>query len=172
MNLVNHDFFMKKALNQAKIALKNNEVPVGAVIIDPNNEVIAQSYNKIEKLQKQQAHAEVLAIEKACKKIGNWRLNGCKIYVTIEPCLMCFGLIQLSRLEKIIFGAKSTLFGVGLYKVESSFPCVRKIDILGGIQKQECLGILKLFFSEVRNKRKESCEAKKNVSRRNKKETS
>src|SRR5688572_25609171 len=98
-----NEFFMDKALLQANVGLKNNEVPVGAVIVNKEGKIIARAYNRIESDQCQLSHAEAQAIKKACKKVGGWRLNGCWIYVTLEPCLMCFGLIKLSRLEGIVF---------------------------------------------------------------------
>ena len=154
---------MDQALHQAMLALKKEEVPVGAVIIGPDQTVLAKAYNKVEMVQTQLAHAEALAIQKACKKVGNWRLNGCWIYVTLEPCLMCFGLIQLSRFEGIVFGAESFLFGVGLSSVEK-FPSYSKnLKIIGGVRKKESLDLLKAFFDKARKKRKVTSETKSKI---------
>jgi len=146
---------MGKALLQANIGLKYDEVPVGAVIVDGAGKIIARAYNKIESEQCQLAHAEARAIKKACKKIGGWRLNGCRIYVTLEPCLMCFGLIKLSRLEGVVFGAQSNLFGIGLHDLENIKNYAKDINIVSGIKEKECVEILKKFFNSVRKKRKE-----------------
>lgn len=150
--------FMQKALEQAKKALKNNEVPIGAIVIDSAGSIIGRGYNQVEKKQTQAAHAECLAIAQAVKKIGNWRLNGSWIYVTLEPCLMCFGLIQLSRIEGLAFGAKSTLFGVGLDKIETLPFYTKNIAVEGNILEKECLDLLQVFFSKVRKKRKKENE--------------
>ena len=146
---------MNKALLQANLGLKQDEVPVGAVIVDGAGKIIARAYNKIESDQCQLAHAEARAIKKACKKIGGWRLNGCRIYVTLEPCLMCFGLIKLSRLEGVVFGAQSSLFGIGLHDLENIKNYAKDITIIPGIKEKECVEILKKFFNSVRKKRKE-----------------
>ena len=144
---------MNLAIKQAQEALKMNEVPVGAILIDEKEEVIAKGYNKIEGLGCQTAHAEVIAIEKACKKRGDWRLDGCRVYVTLEPCLMCLGLIQLSRIEAIFYGAKSQLFGVGLDN-GVGFPVYKKdLFIQGGIKATESIGLLQDFFKDKRNKK-------------------
>lgn len=146
---------MAKALQQAKRALQKDEVPVGAVVINKDGVVIARAYNKVETTQCHLAHAEVLAIKKACKKIKNWRLNGCWLYVTLEPCLMCLGLIQLSRLEGVVFGAPSTLFGAGLWYKKTKYPpYAKQLKIEGGVKEKESIALLKLFFSDKRKKEK------------------
>jgi tRNA(adenine34) deaminase len=158
---VNKEFFMKKAHKQALVAFKRNEVPIGAVIVDQNGLIIARAYNNVEAIQCQTGHAEVRAIEKACKKRGGWRLNGCWIYVTLEPCLMCFGLIQISRLEGIIFGAQSPLFGAGLNNSENTFLYAKNIIIQGGIMEQQSIDLLQLFFNKARKKASTKNEEKK-----------
>lgn len=154
------EFFMQKALSQARLALKNNEVPIGAVIVDKQGTIIARAYNQIEKQQCQCSHAEVLAIKKACGKIGGWRLNGCWLYVTLEPCLMCMGLIQLSRLDGVVYGARSPLFGVSLYNEITLPPYAKDLHIEGGVEEHESKLLLQHFFSNVRQKRKVSSETK------------
>ena len=140
--------YLKKAIDQAKKASANDEVPIGAIVVDSNGIIIGRGYNKMEKTGCQTGHAEVVAIEKACKKIGDWRLNGCSIYVTLEPCLMCFGLIQLSRIDRLVFGARSPLFGFG-YGTEK-IPPMGNLTIEEGIRKEECSDLLKKFFKKVR----------------------
>ena len=150
--LKNHEFYMARALQQAKIAANHNEVPVGAVIVGPDGEIIARAYNKVETNACQTGHAEVLVIQKAAKKIGDWRLNGCLIYVTLQPCLMCLGLIQLSRLEKVVFGAASPIFGTGSLTSNTNLVhnYLKKLDIKGGIKEKDCADILKSFFRKKR----------------------
>ncbi len=154
----NKEFYMSKAILQAKVSLKNGEVPIGAVIVDEHGKVIARAHNTIEQSQCQTAHAEVKAIERACKKRGDWRLNGCLIYVTLEPCLMCMGLIQLSRIDGVIFGADSTLFGYRLTHTRSMPSYAKNLKIEGGIKAEECTALLQAFFKSLRKKRKESSE--------------
>ena len=103
-------YYMQVAFKEAYKALKHNEVPVGAVIVK-NGKIIAKAYNKREKTNDVTKHAEIIAISKACKKIKNWRLEGCTIYVTMEPCMMCCGAIEQSRISKIVYGAKNDNFG-------------------------------------------------------------
>jgi len=153
---------MGLALHQAKKSLKMGEVPVGALVVDAAGKVISLAYNVIEKKQQQTAHAEMRAIQKACRKLESWRLNGYWLYVTLEPCLMCFGLIVLSRLDGVIFGAKSNLFGVEVnFGEKVKLPSYAKhMKIEGGLRQQEAVALLKEFFKGVRKERKASREAK------------
>lgn len=152
----NHEFYMKKALKQAYKAFSQDEVPIGALIVAPGGHIIAKSYNKVEQKQCQIAHAEIRAIEKASKKMGNWRLEKCWIYVTLEPCAMCMNLILLSRFAGIVFGARSPIFG---YQLDKQGPrqLYRKdtVKIIEGICETEASGILKQFFKQKRNKSRE-----------------
>ena len=147
-------YFMGKALEQAKRSLLYDEVPVGAVVVNDKGIIIGRGYNKVEKNGTQNDHAEIIAIRKAAKKVGDWRLQGCSIYVTLEPCLMCFGLIQLSRIEKIIFGAPSTLFGASLMMANNLPTYAKHLQVEGGVKRQECLEVIKMFFKEKRKKGK------------------
>jgi len=149
---------MQKALLQANLAFKKGEVPVGAVIVDSDGQILARGYNKIEKNGCQLAHAEVLAIKKACKKIGGWRLDGCWMFVTLEPCLMCFGLMKLSRLKGVVFGAKSSLFGAGLDFNQLPTFYKKNFKIIGGVLEKESVGVLKCFFKKAREMKRESSE--------------
>lgn len=132
------------ALRQAKNALRKEEVPIGAIVVNKEGKVIGRGYNKMEKIKCQTGHAEVVAIEKACKTVGDWRLDGCTVYVTLEPCTMCFGLIQLSRMKRLVYGAKSPLFGFGDSKKRSDF------EIIEGIQGDESKALLQRFFGGIR----------------------
>lgn len=142
--------FMKEAINQAKFSLENNEVPVGAVIVK-NNKIIAAAHNEKEKRGVATAHAEILAIEAASKVLGDWRLNGCSMYVTLEPCPMCAGAILQSRISELHIGTFDDVAGA----------CGSVIDILGSkylnskaIVKwyycDECSNLLSDFFKNRR----------------------
>lgn len=139
--------FMEEALKEAKKAYKKNEVPIGAIIVK-DNKIIARSYNRKEKTQIAIQHAEILVIEKACKKLKNWRLLDCSLYVTVEPCMMCCGAIIQSRIKKIVYGTKNSNFG----SVESVANLLNKndIEIKSGILKEKCEAIITEFFNKKR----------------------
>lgn len=143
--------FMLKALEQAKIAYKKNEVPIGAVIVK-DGKVIAEGYNKREKKQNALFHAEIVAINKACKKLKSWRLDDCDIYITLEPCLMCFGAILNARLKNCYFGAYDKSGGSISANNELLNKSIlnHKLNVEGGILKEECADILSTFFEEKR----------------------
>lgn len=141
---MNDEYFMKKALEQAKIAYKYNDVPIGCVIVR-NNVIIASSYNRKEMDNIATYHAELLAINEACKKLGTWHLEDCTLYTTVEPCIMCTGAILQSRIAKVVFGTSNESFGY-LSKLENS-----KLEVLPNILKEECSNILSDFFRKQRN---------------------
>ena len=148
-----HDFFMLLALAQAEKALAKDEVPVGAVVVNPEGVVVARAYNKVEAKGCQIAHAEMLAIQKACKKLGDWRLNGYWVYVTLEPCAMCMNLMKLSRIAGVVFGAESPLFGYHLDKNDGvRVYNSNAIEILGGIFSEKSVSLLRRFFKNKRKK--------------------
>ena len=153
-------FFMQKALMQARVSLRRDEVPIGAVIVNKEGVIIARAYNQMEAKKSQLAHAETQAIARACKAVGNWRLIGCFIYVTLEPCLMCLGLIQLSRLEGVIYGAQSHLFGA-LSLGAQQIPLYKKSFVIeGGVEEKQSIELLQTFFKKIRRTRKVSSETK------------
>ena len=139
--------YMREAIREAKKSLKSNDVPVGAVIVK-DGEIIAKAYNKREKTQQTIAHAEILAIGIANKKVGNFRLDGCEIYVTKEPCLMCMGAILSSRIKKIYYGARDKRFGTESLAQDNNFN--HKCEIEGGVLSSECEGLLTNFFKSIR----------------------
>lgn len=143
-------YFMKAALKEAKKAYAEGEVPVGAVIVR-NGEIIARGRNKREKNKNALAHAEIMAIDKACKKLGGWRLFDCEMYVTLEPCPMCAGAIINSRLKKVTIGALDEKSGA-VMSVVSLFdlPFNHKPEIEIGLMKDECRKMLSDFFKELR----------------------
>ena len=140
--------FMEIAIKEAEKAYKKNEVPVGAVIVK-NNKVIAKSYNKREKKQNVIKHAEINAIEKACKKLKTWRLEECEIYTTLEPCLMCCGAIEQARIKRIYYAASSPSFG----QVENNnkvFQNNTKIEICKIDNEEKAVELLQNFFKSKR----------------------
>ncbi len=151
MKMIKDDnYFMSLALKEAKKAYLEGEIPVGCVIV-LDDKIIARAHNKREKLQSSIAHAEILAIKKACKKIESWRLNDCKIYVTLEPCSMCAGAIIQSRISNLIYGAKDYRFGahislINLFDVKFN----HEVSVKNGILEEECSKIIKDFFKELR----------------------
>lgn len=145
--------FMSLAIAQAKIAKKMDEVPVGCVIVK-NGEVIAKAHNLKEKKNCANYHAEMVAIERAAKKLNNWYLEDCELYVTLEPCIMCAGAVINSRLKSVYFGAYDPKAGavVSLYNILSDNRLNHTVDFKGGIMEEECAFLLSDFF---RGKRKE-----------------
>ncbi len=143
--------FMRQALTQARKASAKNEVPIGAVIVSPDGRVIARAHNQVESKDTQSAHAELLVINRAGKKIGDWRLNNCWLYVTLEPCSMCMNLIYLSRLAGVVFGANSPLFGYRLDNKQSN-QVYKKItvSVVEGVCADESAQLLKRFFNQKR----------------------
>ncbi len=139
--------YMIEALKEAKKAYKKKEVPIGAIIVR-NDKIIARAYNRKEKSQVAIQHAEILAIIKACKKMKNWRLLDCTLYVTVEPCMMCCGAIIQSRIKKIVYGTKNDNFG----SVESVDSLLNKynIEIKNGILEEKCKKIITEFFNKKR----------------------
>lgn len=147
--------YMRLALKQAKKALEQDEVPIGAVIVK-DGKVIASGYNKTEKTQIALKHAEVVAIEKACKKLKSWRLDDCEIYITVEPCAMCAGAIANARIKKVYFGASEPKSGCA----ESKYPILTDnglnhvTEFEGGILGEECSKLLSGYFKAKRQKNK------------------
>lgn len=147
-------YFMKKALLQAQVAYKKGEVPVGAVVVK-DGEIISRGYNLRESTNDPTAHAELLAMKKAAKKLNSWRLSGCTLYVTLEPCPMCTGLIINSRIDKVVFGAYDQKAGccTTLYHLATDERFNHRASVLGGVIEEECAKILSDFFKEKRNNR-------------------
>ena len=140
---------MQQALLQAKKAFETDEVPVGAVIVDSiSKEILAQSHNLTENLQDATAHAEMLAIQAACKKKGSKYLNDCDIYVTLEPCPMCAQAISFARIRRIYFGAYDSKSGGVEHgaRVLNATSCHHTPEIIGGIEETQCAQLLKAFF--------------------------
>ena len=142
--------FMNEALQEAKIAFSNGEVPVGAVIVK-NGEIIARGHNMREQKQNALSHAETEAINSACKKLGSWRLDDCELYVTLEPCPMCTGAIINARIKTVVFGAFDNNAGCMDSVINlCDYPLGHKPEVYAGICEDECKKILQDFFKKLR----------------------
>ena len=152
-NINDHLWLMDEALKEADKAYREDEVPIGAVIVDSAGTILSRSHNHKEKAHNPCGHAEILAITEACKNIGNWRLLDCSIYVTLEPCPMCLSALVQARIGHLYFGAYDTKGGAlslnyNFYKdqkLNHSFP------VLGGLRHFECSRLLSTFFKEKRS---------------------
>lgn len=147
--------FMKEALKEARKAYNKEEVPVGAVIVK-DGQIISRAHNLKESKKMATSHAEILAIEKACKKLGAWRLEGCEMYVTLEPCTMCVGALINSRIKKIYIGTNDEKTGACGSKINLLEDVVfnHKVEVERDILKPECEKILKDFFKFLRERNK------------------
>ena len=143
-------YFMEQALKQAYKAFLKNEVPIGAVIVK-NNKIIGVGYNKRNKSKLATRHAEIIAIEKACKKNKDWRLENCEMYVTAIPCPMCAGAIVNSRIKTVYFGATNENSEIFCNIMSNSY-LNHKTNFEGGLLEKECSDILKKFFKNKRIK--------------------
>ncbi len=149
------EYFMKKAIAQAKAAERRGEVPIGAVIVK-DGKVIARAFNSREGKRLATAHAEILAIERACKRLGDWRLNGCEMFVTLEPCFMCAGAVANARLSKVYFGASEPKGGAcgSVFNVPERTGLNSYTVVVGGVLGEECSALITDFFENKRNKMK------------------
>lgn len=142
--------FMRQALLLAGCAKNDGEVPVGAIVVK-NGEIIGSGYNLRESKGMATAHAEILAIEEACRKLGSWRLLGCTLYVTLEPCPMCAGAIVNSRIERVVYGVKDSLAGCCGSVVDfNRYPFSHSFSLTSGVCEEECALLLKEFFKSKR----------------------
>ncbi|WP_286158799.1 tRNA adenosine(34) deaminase TadA [Bacillus sp. J37] len=152
---MNDQYYMKLALDEAKKAKEMGEVPIGAVIV-LNNTVISSAHNLREMEQRSIAHAEILAIDKACKEIGSWRLESATLYVTLEPCPMCAGAIVLSRIGRVVYGASDPKGGCAgtLMNLLQEERFNHQVDLTKGIEEQACSELLSSFFRDLRKRKK------------------
>ena len=144
--------FMREALELARLAADMGEIPVGALVVDSNSgEVIARAHNLRENNKLATAHAEILAIEEACRKRGSWRLHGCTLYVTLEPCPMCAGAIVNSRIDRVVWGADDMVAGCcGSVINFNSYPFNHSFATTSGVCEDECKELLQEFFKTKR----------------------
>ena len=147
-----HEYYMSIALALAREAEADSDTPVGCVIVDSYGVVIGRGRNRREKEKTATAHAEIEAINCACKALGDWRLSGCSMYVTLEPCPMCAGAVIMARIDKLFYGARDELTG-SCGSVLNLFmePYGNSTQITGGILACECSAMLSEFFGSLRN---------------------
>jgi tRNA(adenine34) deaminase len=141
--------FMKEALKQARKAYEKGEVPVGAVIVCEGR-IIARGYNKKESSFNPTNHAEIVAIENACRKVKNWRLMNCTMYVTLEPCMMCLGAVLEARIKRVVYGAPDFRMGFMNYFQKNNPPYAYDVDTTPGVLAEESSTLMKNFFRERR----------------------
>ena len=143
---------MKQAIELARTAAERGEVPVGALVVESDTgEVISSAYNLRENGKIATAHAEILAIEDACRKVGGWRLSGYTLYVTLEPCPMCAGAIINSRIDRVVYGASDALAGCcGSVMNFNAYPFSHAFEVTSGVCEDECKAILQAFFEKRR----------------------
>ena len=147
--------YMKEALKQAEKAIALGEVPIGAVIVE-NGRIIGRGYNRRNTDHTTLAHAEITAIRKANRKVGDWRLEGCTLYVTLEPCQMCAGALVQSRIDKVVIGASSFKSGCGgtLLNILQNEAFNHQVEVVSGLMQEECTEILQRFFKDLRKRNK------------------
>ena len=148
--------YMKAAIREAKKAYALEEVPIGCVIVQ-NNKIIARGYNRRNTDKNTLAHAELAAIKKASKKTGDWRLEDCTMYVTLEPCQMCAGAIVQSRLGKVVIGSMNPKAGCAgsVLNLLQMREFNHQVEMVTGVLEEECSEMLSAFFRELREKKKE-----------------
>ena len=152
-----HEIYMRCALELARRAMREGEVPVGCVIVDEEGKLIGRGRNRRETKRSALAHAEIEAIAEACQKTGDWRLSGAAMYVTLEPCPMCAGAIINARIPKLFYGAKESLSGscgsvINLFMERFG----HSPQIVGGVLEDECAALMSYFFKSLRDKKPEN----------------
>ncbi len=151
---MNHTFYMDLAINEAKKAGQNDEVPIGALSVAKNGEILSASYNQTIGLSDPTAHAEIMALRKASENAGNYRLPGTLLYVTIEPCMMCMGAIIHARVATVIFGARDPKWGSAgsLYNFSTDDRLNHRVNVIEGVLEEPCRDLIQNFFRNKRRK--------------------
>lgn len=149
--------FMQEALREAEIAFQLGEVPIGAVI-EKDGQIIARGHNLTETLKDPTAHAEMMAIRQAARVLGGWRLIGCSLYVTVEPCSMCAGAMVWARIENLYIGAMDPKAGAcgSVFQIADSERLNHRMKIETGIMEEECALLMRRFFRQLRNRKKKN----------------
>ena len=147
--------FMRLALDAARIAEENGDVPIGAVIVYQDR-IIARAYNQREQLQDPTAHAEIVALTQAAEFVGSWRLEGCTMYVTLEPCCMCAGALVLARMHRLVYGCDDPKAGAckSLYNIVQDERLNHRLEVTAGVLADECGDLLQAFFACRRQENK------------------
>lgn len=150
-----HDFYMRAALSEARAAAAQGEVPIGAVVVF-DGEVIATGSNRREIDADPTAHAEMIAVREAARVLGRWRLEGCTVYVTLEPCPMCAGALHAARIDRCVYGAVDPKAGAlgTLYDIASDERLNHRYDVVAGVLAEESAALLKGFFAALRRRGK------------------
>jgi len=143
---------MRKAIDQAYIAEENGDVPIGCVIVQ-GDRVIAKAYNQREQLQDPTAHAEIIALTQAASAVGLWRLHGCTVYVTLEPCPMCAGALVLARVDRLVYGCDDPKTGAvrSLYNIVQDPRLNHRVEVTAGVLRDDCSAQLSAFFQRRRD---------------------
>lgn len=151
--------FMRRAIDAAMIAEENGDVPIGAVIVH-RNQVIGRAWNQREQLNDPTAHAEIIALTQAASSIGSWRLHGCTIYVTLEPCPMCAGALVLGRLDRLVYGCPDPKTGAcgSLYDIVRDERLNHRLEVTSGVLADECAALLQDFFRQRRSSRNDTTQ--------------
>ena len=146
---------MRVAIDQAEIARENGDVPVGAVIVHEGR-LIAKAYNQRQQLNDPTAHAEIIALTQAAEAVGSWRLDGCTIYVTLEPCAMCAGALVLARMDRLVYGCDDPKAGAcgSLYNIVQDERLNHRLEVTSGVMEKECREQLQEFFTGRRQENK------------------
>ncbi len=157
INYSTDEKWMRVALTEAEIALKEGEVPVGCVVVK-DGAIIGRGHNRVETLKDPTAHAEILALTAAAATLNNWRLNEATVYITIEPCLMCTGALILARPRRVVFGARDEKFGClgSQYDIARDNRFNHRLEVQEGILASAAVELLQKFFQERRNSKKSS----------------
>lgn len=157
MNSEQYKDYMAMAFQEAQNAYELGEVPVGAVIIF-ENKIIGRGYNQVETLKDASAHAEMIALSAAYNYFGDWRLENCTLFCTLEPCAMCAGALVLSRIERIVYGAKDPKFGAcgSIFEIPTESKLNHNIEIVSGVMEEPIASMMRSFFQELRLKKKGS----------------
>jgi tRNA(adenine34) deaminase len=143
---------MRAALSEARLAAAHADVPVGAVILGPDGEILGRGENRRESEQDPTAHAEIVALRDAARARGHWRLDGCSLVVTLEPCAMCAGALVNARVTRLVFGASDPKAGgvVSLYRITQDPRLNHRLEVESGLLADECAALLQAFFAELR----------------------
>ena len=144
--------YMAIALDEARLAMESGEVPVGAVLIDDEGGVVVRAHNLCESERDATAHAEILTIREAGRRLSRWRLNGCTLYVTLEPCSMCAGAIMAARISRLVYGATDARAGAveSIFNIPGHPSLAPSPEITAGVMEDECKDLLQKFFAERR----------------------
>lgn len=144
--------YMREAIAEAQKARTLGEVPIGAVIVGPDGAIVGRGHNLRETTHDPTAHAEMIAVREAASKLGSWRLTGCSLYVTIEPCPMCAGAIVLARIDRVVYGAPDPKAGAvdTLYQLLQDPRLNHRADVTRGVLQEECAALIQAFFRTLR----------------------